>query len=188
MAGLPRSTLRYSGLLFVAACFWNVGVTIGIGGILAGDMTSVEWLEIPSYATPLLFVAYALIGAWGLMTFRFRKTDHVYVSQWYILGAFFWFPWLYSVAQVMIIFAPARGTVQSLVNWWFAHNILGLWFTPIGLASVYYFIPKVLGRPIHSYYLSVLGFWSLAIFYNWAGVHHLFGGSCLVWGRSAGIS
>jgi cytochrome c oxidase cbb3-type subunit I len=112
----------------------------------------------------------------------------VYVSQWYLLAALFWFPWLYSIAQIMLIFEPARGTVQALVNWWFAHNVLGLWFTPIGLASIYYFLPKILGKPIHSYYLSVLGFWSLAIFYNWAGVHHLIGGPVPAWALSAGIA
>jgi cytochrome c oxidase cbb3-type subunit 1 len=188
MARLSRAVVRHSGLLMLAGALWNVGVTIGLYGILAGDSTSVEWLEMPTYATPMLFVAYALVGAWAVITFRFGKSEHIYVSQWYILAALFWFPWLYSVAQIMIIFAPARGTVQALVNWWFAHNVLGLWFTPIGLAAVYYFLPKVLGKPIHSYYLSVLGFWSLAIFYNWAGVHHLIGGPVPAWVITAGIA
>ena len=188
MARLSRAKLRHPGVLVIAACFWNLGVTLGIAGILAGDSTSIEWLEMPSYATPLLFVAYAIVGAWAVITFRFRKTEHIYVSQWYLLAALFWFPWLYSIAQIMLIFEPTRGTVQALVNWWFAHNVLGLWFTPIGLAAVYYFIPKVLGKPIHSYYLSVLGFWSLAIFYNWAGVHHLIGGPVPAWVISAGIA
>jgi cytochrome c oxidase cbb3-type subunit 1 len=188
MARLSRSVLRHPVLLFVAGAFWNIGVTVGVYGILAGDSTSIEWLEIPPYATPLLFVAYALIGAWAIITFRFGKSEHIYVSQWYLIAALFWFPWLYSIAQMMLIFEPARGTVQSLVNWWFAHNVLGLWFTPVGLAAVYYFLPKVLGKPIHSYYLSVLGFWSLAFFYNWAGVHHLIGGPVPAWVQSAGIA
>ena len=188
MARLSRAKLRHPGLLVIAACFWSLGVTIGIGGILSGDSTSIEWLEIPPYATPLLFVAYALVAVWAIITFRFRRSEHIYVSQLYLLAALFWFPWLYSIAQIMLIFAPVRGTVQALVNWWFAHNVLGLWFTPIGLAAAYYFIPKVLGKPIHSYYLSVLGFWSLAIFYNWAGVHHLIGGPVPAWVISAGIA
>jgi len=188
MARLSRSVLRHPALLFIAGAAWNVGVTVGIFGILRGDSTSIEWLEMPAYATPLLFVAYALVGAWAVITFRFGKSQHIYVSQWYILAALFWFPWLYSIAQMMLIFEPARGTVQALVNWWFAHNVLGLWFTPLGLAAIYYFLPKVLGKPIHSYYLSVLGFWSLAIFYNWAGVHHLIGGPVPVWVQSAGIA
>lgn len=187
MARLCRSPIRHGGLLLIAGSFWNIGLTLGIAGIIKGDITSVEWLEIPQYATPLLAISYILIGVWGIMAFRFRKGEHVYVSQWYFLGALFWFPWLYIVAQAMIIWAPAQGVVQSVTNWWFAHNVLGLWLTPMALGTAYYLIPKVLGRPIYSYYLSVLGFWSLALFYNWAGVHHLIGGPIPVWLISAGV-
>ncbi|MGB0184453.1 MAG: cbb3-type cytochrome c oxidase subunit I [Opitutales bacterium] len=187
MARLCRAPIRHGGLLLIAGAFWNIGLTVGIGGLIKGDITSVEWLEIPSYATPLLAISYILVGIWGVMAFRFRKGDHVYVSQWYFLGALFWFPWLYVIAQIMIIWAPAQGVVQSITNWWFAHNVLGLWLTPMALGTAYYLIPKVLGRPIYSYYLSVLGFWSLALFYNWAGVHHLIGGPVPVWLISAGI-
>jgi cytochrome c oxidase cbb3-type subunit 1 len=67
------------------------------------------------------------------------------------------------------------------VNWWFAHNVLGLWFTPLALAAVYYLIPKIIGRPIYSYQLSLLGFWSLALFYSQVGVHHLLGGPVPGW-------
>jgi len=187
MARLCRSPVRHGGLLLIAGIFWNVGLTVGLAGIIWGDITSVEWLEIPRYATPLLAFSYALVGVWGIMAFHFRKGEHVYVSQWYILAALFWFPWLYVIAQIMIIWFPARGVVQSVTNWWFAHNVLGLWLTPMALATAYYVIPKVLGRPIYSYYLSVLGFWALALFYNWAGVHHLIGGPVPVWLISAGI-
>ncbi len=187
MARLSRTEVRHLGLLLVSAIFWNVGVLVGVIGIASGDMIGVEWLEMPRYATPILVAAYGMIGIWGLISFRFRNSEHVYVSQWYLLAALFWFPWLYTVAQLMIIFIPAQGVVQAVANWWFAHNVLGLFLTPIGLASVYYFMPKVLGKPIHSYYLSVLGFWALALFYNWAGVHHLIGGPIPVWVQSAGI-
>lgn len=187
MCRLSRTRLRHGNILIIAAAFWNVGLLVGVYGILFGDLTSIEWLEMPGYATPLLFISYAFIAVWAIITFRFRTNEHVYVSQWYILAALLWFPWLYGAAQLMLIFEPARGTVQSLVNWWFAHNVLGLWFTPLGLAAVYYFIPKVLGKPIHSYYLSVLAFWTLALFYNWAGVHHLIGGPVPAWIISAGV-
>mgnify|MGYP006268633145 FL=1 len=186
MSRLCRAPVRYHYILITAGVMWNLGVTIGIWGILFGDLTSVEWLEMPTYVTPLLALSYALIGVWGILAFHFRKGDHVYVSQWYILAALFWFPWLYTVAQMMIFFTPARGTVQAITNWWFAHNVLGLWYTPVGLAAAYYLIPKILGKPIHSYYLSILGFWSLALFYNWAGVHHLIGGPIPLWLQAAG--
>ena len=105
---------------------------------------------------PVLAASYLLIGVWSIVSFRYRQSSHVYVSQWYILGALFWFPWIYTAVQAMVIWFPARGTVQAITNWWFAHNVLGLWYTPVGIATTYYLIPKVLGRPIHSYYLSVV--------------------------------
>jgi len=186
MARLCRSEIRHGGLLTIAGIVWNLGVTIGIFGILNGQLTSVEWLEMPTYVAPSLAVAYVMIGAWGVLAFCYRSSEHVYVSQWYILAGLFWFPWLYTIVQIMIFMEPARGTVQSIVNWWFGHNVLGLWFTPIGLATAYYLIPKVLGVPIRSYYLSLLGFWSLALFYNWAGTHHLIAGPVPVWVTSVG--
>lgn len=181
MCRLCRVPLMAQTVINAAAVFWNLGLALGIAGILWGDTTGVEYLEMPRYATPILFVAFALIAVWTIVIFRFRREKHLYVSQWYILAAVLWFPWLYSTAQILLILEPARGTVQAAVNWWFGHNVLGLWFTPVGLAAIYYFLPKVIGRPIHSYYLSVLGFWTLALFYNWNGFHHLVGGPFPAW-------
>lgn len=187
MARLCRTEVKHGGMLVIAGIFWNIGVTIGVFAILAGEMTSVEWQEMPIYVSPILAISYAMIAVWGILCFVNRKGGHVYVSQWYILAALFWFPWLFMIAQIMILYFPAQGTVQSITNWWFAHNVLGLWLTPMAIGAAYYFIPKVLGRPIHSYYLSILGFWTLALFYNWAGVHHLIGGPIPVWLQTVGI-
>jgi len=187
MARLSRVPLMHSKLLISAAVFWNIGVLVGTLGILAGDSRSIEWMEFPGYATPILFVAYAFIGVWTIIMFRYRRPGHVYVSQWYIFAAFLWFPWLYATANILLIWQPVQGSAQAAINWWFAHNVLGLWFTPIGLASAYYMIPKVIGRPIHSYYLSILGFWSLALFYSWNGMHHLIGGPFPAWMISASV-
>lgn len=178
---LCRVPLMHAWVANIAGVAWNLGVAIGIAGILAGDSTGIEWLEIPGYASPLLFVSYALIAIWGVITFRFRRERRLYVSQWYLLAALFCFPWLYSVAQILLILEPVRGVVQAAVNWWFGHNVLGLWFTPIGIAAIYYFIPKVLGVPVYKYSLSLIGFWSLALFYNWNGMHHLVGGPLPAW-------
>lgn len=187
MCRLCRTPLLGGWVINVAGVFWNVGVAIGLVGILAGQSVGIEWLEFPPYATPLLFVCYGLMAVWGMITFRFRRERHLYVSQWYLLAALFWFPWIYSAAQILLVLQPVRGTVQAAVNWWFAHNVLGLWFTPIGLASIYYFIPKVLGKPVYNYGLSVVGFWSLALFYNWNGMHHLVGGPMPAWLITASI-
>jgi cytochrome c oxidase cbb3-type subunit 1 len=142
---------------------------------------------MPTYATGILGLAYGFIAIWAVIMFRHRKPGHVYVSQWYLIGAFFWFPWLYITAQILLLVHPVQGVVQSAVNWWYGHNALGLWFTPMGLAAAYYMIPKVIGRPVHSYYLSIVGFWTLAFFYSWNGMHHLIGGPLPAWLVSASV-
>jgi cytochrome c oxidase cbb3-type subunit I len=156
-------------------------VALAVGGILFGDAQSVEWLDAPQYAPPFFVAGLGLVSAWVVAVFRRRREPHVYVTQWYLLAAVFWFPWMYLVAIFMIFWSPATGVVQPIVNWWFGHNTLGLWFTPVAVGAAYYLIPKIIGRPIHSYYLSITGFWALALFYSWAGMHHLIGGPIPAW-------
>lgn len=187
MARLSATTLRHGGWLFVAAKFWNVGVTLGIGGILAGYSTSFELLEMPRYVTLLLLVAYALVGVWAVTTFSIRNTENVFASQWYLFGAAFWFPWIYTVAQVMLFSSPARGVVQPIVNAWYVHSLYGLWFVPVGLAAIYYFLPKLLGKPVSNYYLAPLAFWWLVISTAFAGGSRLIGAPVPVWIPTLGI-
>lgn len=181
MARLSATTLRHGGWLFVAAKFWNLGVALGIGGILGGYSTSFELLEMPRYVAFLLLVAYALIGAWGVTTFSIRSTEHVYASQWYLFGAAFWFPWLYAVAQIMLFRSPVRGTLQAVVNAWYVHGLHGLWFLPVALAAIYYFVPKILGRPIAHYYLAPLAFWWFVVCTAFACGSRLIGAPVPVW-------
>lgn len=185
MCRLSRAELVYPRLLYFACALWNIGVFLAVFGVIFGDATSVEWLDAPPYAPPFFIAALGIVSAWVVAVFRQRREPHVYVTQWYILGAVFWFPWIYTIAVFMIFWSPATGVVQPIVNWWFGHNVLGLWFTPIAVGTAYYLIPKIIGRPIHSYYLSIIGFWSLALFYSWAGMHHLIGGPIPGWLASA---
>jgi len=184
---LSRTVLPYSGLLVVAGMFWNLGVTIGVGGILWGDSTSIEFLEMPGYSTPLIFIADVLITVWAFVAFREGKSTYSYISKWYLFAALLWFPWFYSVAQIMLVFEPARGTVQSIVAAWYTGNLFQLWFGPVGLAAIYYFLPKVLGRPVANYHLAALGFWILAIFASWSGPASLLGSPVPAWVQAAGV-
>jgi cytochrome c oxidase cbb3-type subunit I len=188
MARLCRTTLRHPLLLISGAAFWNLGVLMGIGAILAGDTTGYEWLEFPGYSAVILFIAYLLIMTWALIMFRYRRRGHVYITQWYLLGAFLWFPWLYAAAQVMLFIVPVQGVMQAAVNWWFANNLLFLWFGSIGLGTVYYMIPKVIGRPVHSYYLAAIGFWTFALFSSWTGMQRLIDGPFPAWMITASIA
>ena len=188
MARLCRTTLRHPLLLVSGAAFWNLGVLMGVLGVLAGNSTGYEWLEFPGYSAIALFCAYLLIMTWALIMFRYRRIGQVYITQWYLLGAFLWFPWLYAAAQLMLFVFPVQGVMQAAVNWWFANNLLFLWFGSIGLGTAYYMIPKVIGRPVHSYYLATLGFWTFALFSSWTGMQRLVDGPFPAWMITASIA
>src|SRR6187402_3938541 len=188
MARLCRATLRFPLLLAAGAVFWNVGVLIGVGAILLGDSTGVQWLEFPRYVAVILFVAYTLVASWAVLMFRFRRGEQIYISQWYLLGAFLWFPWLYAAGQLMLFVVPVEGVLQASVNWWYANNLLFLWFGAIGLGTAYYMIPKVIGRPVYSYHLATIGFWTYALFSSWTGMQRLIDGPFPAWMVTASIA
>ncbi len=178
---LPRllKTRLYGGRFALLGCMlWNAGIIAGLGAIAAGINDGLEWLEIPWQISILLVIGGSLIALPLVFTLRNRKVDHLYVSIWYMGAALFWFPVLYLVGKVPGVHF---GVEQATMNWWFGHNVLGLYYTPIALASVYYFLPKIIGRPIQSYNLSLIGFWALAFFYGQVGGHHLVGGPVPHW-------
>lgn len=186
MARLSAATLRSGGWLLVAAKFWNVGLTLGLIGILTGASTSYELMEMPRFVTLLLLGAYLLIGVWAVTTFSVRNTEQVFASQWYILGAAFWFPWLYLAASRLLVEAPVRGVVQAVVNAWYVNGVYGLWFLPLALAAAYYFLPKILGRPIYDYYIAPIAFWWLAVTTAFAAGSRLIGGPVPAWVATLG--
>jgi cytochrome c oxidase cbb3-type subunit 1 len=178
---LPR--LLKTGLVggrfaILGAMLWNAGLIAGLGCIAVGLNDGMEWLEIPWQVSILLVMGGALVGLPLVFTLANRRVKHLYVSIWYMGAALFWFPTLYLIAKIPGVHF---GVEQATMNWWFGHNVLGLFYTPMALASVYYFLPKIIGRPIQSYNLSLLGFWALAFFYGQVGGHHLVGGPVPGW-------
>ena len=175
---LLRTPLVGARYAYGGALLWHLGVTAGVAALLVGWSDGMEWLEFPWPIDLLLFVGGGLMGVPLALTLLQRKVDHLYVSVWYLGAGLLWFPVLFFVANIPGLHV---GVQQATMNWWYGHNALGLWFTPLGLAAAYYFIPKVLGKPIHSYNLSLLGFWGLAFFYSQVGGHHLIGGPVPSW-------
>ncbi|HHN73691.1 MAG TPA: hypothetical protein ENK10_00525 [Acidobacteria bacterium] len=175
---LLRTHLREAHYATYGAMVWNVGMVLGTVALHGGWTDGVEWLEYPWPIDGLFVIGGALAAIPLLETLPCRNVDHLYVSALYIIAALLWFPILFLLANVPGVHF---GVEHALVNWWFAHNVLGLWFTPLALAAAYYLIPKIVGRPIYSYSLSLLGFWSLALFYSQVGVHHLIGGPVPTW-------
>ncbi len=175
---LLKTELMGARFAILGAMLWNAALIAGLGSIAAGFNDGLEWLEIPWQIDVLFVIGGALIGLPLVFTLQNRKVKHLYVSIWYMGAALFWFPILFLVGNLPSVHF---GVEQATMNWWFGHNVLGLFYTPIALASIYYFLPKIIGRPIQSYNLSLLGFWALAFFYGQVGGHHLVGGPVPSW-------
>ena len=175
---LLKTELVGARYALLGGALWSIGVFAGTVAIAMGLSDGLEWLEYPWKIDILLVVGGALVGFPLWQTLLRRQVKHLYVSVWYIGAGLLWFPILFLIGNWPGLHF---GVQQATMNWWFGHNVLGLWFTPLGLAAAYYFIPKVIGKPIHSYNLSLLGFWSLAFFYSQVGGHHLIGGPVPSW-------
>lgn len=178
---LPRmfhTPLRRPTLAFFGACVWTLGVVAGVVAIGSGWTEGLEWLEIPWEIGLLLAIGGACMAFSLVDTARHREVHHIYVTGWYLLAALCWFPILFFIAKIPALHS---GVQQATMNWWFAHNVLGLWLTPLGVGAAYYLIPKIIGKPVYSYSLSLLGFWGLALFYSQVGIHHLIGGPVPTW-------
>ena len=175
---LLKTPLIGARFAFVGAALWNAALIAGLGSVSAGISDGLEWLEIPWQIGLLFGISGALMALPLIFTLVNRRVDHLYVSVWYMACGLFWLPVLYIVAKIPGLHG---GVQQAAMNWWFGHNVLGLFYTPLALASIYYFLPKIIGRPIQSYNLSLLGFWGLAFFYGQVGGHHLVGGPVPEW-------
>ncbi len=178
---VPRLTkvpLQNTKVLWASGILWNIGVLLGCIGILFGFTDGMEWLEFWWPIDILLAVAGGMVAIPLFRTIYLSKEKHLYVTMWYTICALIWFPVLFIIANSHFIHS---GVEQAIANWWFAHNVLGLWVTPLGLGIIYYLLPKITGHPIASYQLSLFGFWGLALFYSQVGVHHLLGGPIPTW-------
>ena len=170
LARLGRVELAKPWLIIVGAKLWHVGVLVGLIGILSGQSTGFEWLEMPRSAAVILFLAFMLITVWAFVTYTRRAEVLLYPSQWFVLAALLWFPWIFSTATLLLQVFPVRGVVQVSVAWWFSGNLLNVWLTLAGLASTFYVLPKLTNRPLQSHYLALFVFWTLILFGAWTGI------------------
>jgi cytochrome c oxidase cbb3-type subunit I len=157
----------------IAGKFWNIAVTVGVCGILAGDATGFDLLEFPAYAALPLFASYSFIAAWALVTLHRRTERELYVSLWFVLAALLWFPWILTTAQSLLLCWQVPGVMQAIVAGWFGNNLLQIVLTGSALAVLFYFVPKAVNRPLANPGLARIGFWLLLLIGGWCGLSQL---------------
>lgn len=167
---LGQTTLTQGIFVALAAVLWNIGVLAGVAGILLGNSTGFESLQMPRYAHLILFISYLMIAVCGALTFHARREKALSAPQWFALAGLFWFGWIHSTAILMLLRAPVRGVAQSVVAWWFASNFQTVWLGLIGIAALFYFLPKLVLHSLQSRYLALFTFWILIFFGSWTGI------------------
>lgn len=175
VARLTRQENRAPGIILTAGHAWNFVVSLGTLAILLGYGSGVPWMEFPSMTWPALLAAYALIAVWTMIQFRVRAAGEVFVSQWFAVGALVWLPWIMITAYALIFVIGGNALMSAAVAAWFRSGLIYLFFLPTAAAAAYYLAAKITGRPVHSYSMSLIGFWTLALVAPWAGMQKLAG-------------
>ena len=188
MSALARFQFKDSWLAVCGWLGWNLALTFGLGAILLGHLNGYTLLEMPKEVAPALFISFLFAALWPAVAFVRRPTGHVFVSQWYIIGASFVFPVAYAVTQLLVVWYPTSGVLQALIHSWFMQNIQLLWIGSSAIAATYYLLSKESGRTISAYYLSTVGFWTYFLFAGWAAPALLLGGPIPVWIQSVGVT
>ncbi|MBI3015695.1 MAG: cbb3-type cytochrome c oxidase subunit I [Candidatus Tectomicrobia bacterium] len=170
LAGRPLLSERLAWWTFWV---WNLGLVLGLGAILAGQMQGIEYAEFPPLAD-VVFAAGFVMALVNLLGTIFASPEkQLYVSSWYFILGFAFTALNYVMANIVPTFLAPGAAGAAITGLWI-HNAVGLWITPIGVGLVYFFLPVLLKRPIYSHALSLVGFWTLSFFYPLGGAHHFF--------------
>lgn len=150
---------------------WNGVMVAAFCTLLNGNTEGREYAELGALLDVLVVVALCLLTYNIWMTIVNRKVQKLYVSLWYFLGSLFWFPLVWIIGQRTFVSLP--GLNDAIIGWFYGHNILGMWFTTVGVGLMYYLLPRLTKAPLYSHGLSMLGFWGIALFYAPTGTHHI---------------
>lgn len=188
-----QATLAFEKLASFVFWGWQVVIILAIITLPQGITTSKEYAELEwpiALLIAVIWIAYAIVF---FSTIIKRKISHIYVANWFY-GAF-----ILAIALLHIInhlaipvtlfksYSIYSGAVDAMVQWWYGHNAVGFLLTAGFLGMMYYFIPIQVNRPVYSYRLSIVHFWSLIGIYMWAGSHHLHYSALPDWTQTLGM-
>lgn len=178
--------------------FWGYQFFIVIAalGYVTGVTQSKEYAEPEWYADiwlTIVWVAYLLVF---LMTCIKRKEPHLYVANWFYLAFIITVAVLHLGNNLSVpvglmdakSYSVFAGVQSAMIQWWYGHNAVGFFLTAGFLGMMYYFVPKQANRPVYSYRLSIVHFWSLIFIYIWAGPHHLHYTALPDWAQTLGMT
>jgi cytochrome c oxidase cbb3-type subunit I len=172
---LLRTPLWSERLGWVSFGLWTLAVLSGPLTFSYGITQGREYAEYLWIFDVCIVLAIVGLIFNLIMTVANRQENMLYVSVWYVLGAVIWTAGVYPIGNVM--WHPATGAMPGLIDsillWFYGHNIVGLLMTPLAIAVAYFMIPRLTKTPLYSHTLSLLGFWVLIALYAHIGGHHI---------------
>jgi len=167
----------------------GAAITLPLGYTTSKEYAELEWpFDI---AIALIWVVFG----WNLIgTILKRRQRHLYVAIWFYIATFVTVAVLHIFNSLELpvsglkSYSVYAGVQDALVQWWYGHNAVAFFLTTPFLGLMYYFVPKAANRPVYSYRLSIVHFWSLIFIYIWAGPHHLLYTALPEWAQNLGVA
>ncbi|HWW38447.1 cytochrome-c oxidase, cbb3-type subunit I [Pedobacter sp.] len=173
---------------------WQLIIVSAVITLPLGLTTSHEYAELEWPIDIAITIIWVVFGINMFGTIIKRREKHMYVAIWFYIATFVTIAVLHIVNSFELPVSAFKsyylyaGVQDALVQWWYGHNAVAFFLTTPYLGMMYYFLPKMAQRPVYSYKLSILHFWSLIFIYIWAGPHHLLYTSLPGWAQSLGVA
>jgi cytochrome c oxidase cbb3-type subunit I/II len=173
---------------------WQLIIVSAVISLPLGFTSSHEYAELEWPIDIAITLIWVVFGVNMFGTIIKRREQHMYVAIWFYIATFVTVAVLHIVNSFQLPISAFKsyylyaGVQDALVQWWYGHNAVAFFLTTPYLGMMYYFLPKMANRPIYSYKLSILHFWSLIFIYIWAGPHHLLYTSLPSWAQSLGVA
>ncbi|MDQ4420914.1 cytochrome-c oxidase, cbb3-type subunit I [Sphingobium sp. DEHP117] len=190
-----RARLAFPSLARFVFWGYQLFIVLAATGYLLGITEGKEYAEPEWHVDLWLTVVWVSYLAVFVGTIVKRSEPHIYVANWFFLSFIITVAMLHLVNNLSLpvsflgakSYAAFAGVQDALTQWWYGHNAVGFFLTAGFLAMMYYFVPKQAERPIYSYRLSIIHFWSLIFLYIWAGPHHLQYTALPDWAQTLGM-
>jgi len=172
---------------------WQLIIVAAAISLPLGYTTSKEYAELEWPIDIAIALIWVVFGINMIGTIIKRRERHIYVAIWFYIATFITVAVLHIFNSLELPVAAMKsysvyaGVQDALVQWWYGHNAVAFFLTTPFLGMMYYFVPKVANRPVYSYRLSIIHFWSLIFIYIWAGPHHLLYSALPDWAQNLGV-
>lgn len=171
---------------------WQLIIVAAAVTLLLGYTSGKEYAELEWPIDIAITLIWVVFGVNMFGTILKRRESHLYVAIWFYIATWVTVAMLHIVNSFELPYTAMRsyswyaGVQDALVQWWYGHNAVAFFLTTPYLGIMYYFLPKAANRPVYSYRLSIIHFWSLIFIYIWAGPHHLLYTALPDWAQSLG--